>query len=83
MRQSVGDYWRFTPKAIELLLKRFGVYEVEFDGDPAFPEGVYGFGIKGRGRKNNLNNFPLNLIRWVREILTSPSLQIPFHLLGG
>jgi len=41
MRQSASDYWRFTPKAIELLLKRFDVYEVKFDGDPAFPEGVY------------------------------------------
>jgi SAM-dependent methyltransferase len=42
-----SDYWRFTPKAFELLLKRFSVYEVEFDGDHQFPEGIYGFGIKG------------------------------------
>jgi SAM-dependent methyltransferase len=51
-----SDYWRFTPKAFELLLKRFDVHEVEFDGDPAFPEGVYGFGIKGEagGRFRNL-----------------------------
>lgn len=48
-----SDYWRFTPKAFELLLKRFSVHEVEFDGDPQFPEGVYGFGIKG-GRKGFL-----------------------------
>lgn len=45
-----SDYWRFTPKAFELLLKPFSHYEVEFDGDPAFPEGVYGFGIKGEPR---------------------------------
>ena len=45
-----SDYWRFTPKAFELLLKRFSVYEVEYDGDPQFPEGVYGYGIKGRSR---------------------------------
>lgn len=45
-----SDYWRFTPKAFELLLKRFATYEVEFDGNPEFPEGVYGFGIKGEKR---------------------------------
>jgi SAM-dependent methyltransferase len=43
-----SDYWRFTPKAFELLLGKFSVSEVEFDGDPEFPEGVYGFGIKGK-----------------------------------
>ena len=42
-----SDYWRFTPKAFELLLKRFAFYEVEFDGDSAFPEGIYGFEIEG------------------------------------
>lgn len=42
-----SDYWRFTPRAFELLLRRFDYYEVEFDGDPTFPEGIYGFGIKG------------------------------------
>ncbi|HSB04485.1 MAG TPA: methyltransferase domain-containing protein [Thermodesulfobacteriota bacterium] len=42
-----SDYWRFTPKAFDLLLKRFAIHEVEFDGDPSFPEGIYGFGIKG------------------------------------
>lgn len=42
-----SDYWRFTPEAFELLLKRFERYEVESDGDPAFPEGVYGLGVKG------------------------------------
>ncbi len=45
-----SDYWRFTPKAFELLLKGFAEYEVEFDGAPAFPDGIYGFGIKGRKR---------------------------------
>jgi SAM-dependent methyltransferase len=54
-----SDYWRFTPKAFELLLKRFDVYEVEFDGDSQFPEGVYGFGIKGE--KGNL----LKSLSWI------------------
>ena len=43
-----SDYWRFTPKAFELLLNPFAVCEVESDGDPQFPEGIYGFGIKER-----------------------------------
>lgn len=47
-----SDYWRFTPKAFELLLKRFFIHEVEYDGDPQFPEGIYGFGIKERSRKD-------------------------------
>jgi SAM-dependent methyltransferase len=51
-----SDYWRFTPEAFELLLKRFEVHEVEFDGGPAFPEGIYGFGIK-RYRKGFLGSF--------------------------
>ncbi len=54
-----SDYWRFTPKAFELLLKKFPIYEVEFDGDPQFPEGIYGFGIKGEKRKL-LNYFGLD-----------------------
>ncbi len=41
-----SDYWRFTPKAFELLLKPFSVFEVEFDGEAQFPDGIYGFGIK-------------------------------------
>ena len=41
-----SDYWRFTPAAFEVLLKKFEKHEVEFDGNPAFPEGIYGFGIK-------------------------------------
>ena len=54
-----SDYWRFTPKAFELLLKRFASYEVESDGDPSFPEGIYGFGIKGdikRGIKSSFQH---------------------------
>ncbi len=41
------DYWRFTPKAFELLLKPFSKSEVTSDGSNSlFPVGVYGFGIK-------------------------------------
>lgn len=62
-----SDYWRFTPKAFELLLKRFALYEVEFDGDPTFPEGVYGFGIKGKGRKSYLRIPSSVLFKWIKR----------------
>ena len=61
-----SDYWRFTPKAFELLLKGFSVYEVEFDGDPQFPEGIYGFGIKGK-QESFLERRLLNPIRRLRK----------------
>ncbi len=57
-----SDYWRFTPNAFELLLTRFPVREVEFDGDPLFPEGVYGFGIKEK-TTNPFLHLCSNLIR--------------------
>jgi len=40
------DYWRFTPKAFELLLEKFEEKKVYFDGNPKFPTGIYGWGIK-------------------------------------
>lgn len=57
-----SDYWRFTPKAFELLLRRFDYYEVEFDGDPSFPEGVYGFGIKGEKQ-----NFIIKILKKLKR----------------
>jgi len=41
-----SDYWRFTPAAFATLLSKYRFMSVEFDGDPKFPKGVYGFGIK-------------------------------------
>jgi SAM-dependent methyltransferase len=40
------DYWRFTPKAFELLLEPFKQKQVISDGDPRFPTGIYGWGVK-------------------------------------
>jgi len=48
-----ADYWRFTPGAFELLLRKFSEYEVEYDGDKIFPEGVYGYGIKSTESKKS------------------------------
>ena len=63
-----SDYWRFTPKAFELLLKIFAVYEVEFDGDPQFPEGIYGFGIKGK-RKRFPGDLSFNPFRSSKKLI--------------
>lgn len=48
------DYWRFTPKAFELLLEKFEKYEVDYDGDESFPIGIYGYGIKSKYKKNEV-----------------------------
>lgn len=40
------DYWRFTPTAFIYLLRPFTTCGVSFDGHPAFPTGIYGWGIK-------------------------------------
>jgi SAM-dependent methyltransferase len=64
-----SDYWRFTPKAFELLLKRFAVFEVEFDGDSQFPEGIYGFGIKGE-KRGYLNDILLKLFERIKNLLS-------------
>jgi len=65
-----SDYWRFTPNAFELLLKEYSVYEVEFDGDPQFPEGIYGFGIKGE-RRSFLNRHHLSPKRLLKKWVSS------------
>ena len=65
-----SDYWRFTPKAFELLLKRFPVYEVEFDGDHQFPEGIYGFGIKGV-RSSFLSSCRMDLEKLLKRLISS------------
>ncbi len=41
-----SDYWRFTPEAFKLMLKPFSKFEVTFDGNPNFPTGIYGYGVK-------------------------------------
>jgi SAM-dependent methyltransferase len=68
-----SDYWRFTPAAFELLFKKFETYEVEFDGNPAFPEGIYGFGIKAY-RMGFLDSF-VKRIRFLRKRFSSLLLE--------
>jgi len=64
-----SDYWRFTPKAFELLLKPFSVYEVEFDGDPEFPDGIYGFGIKDE-KKSFPEGRSLNPMKIIKRLIS-------------
>ena len=60
-----SDYWRFTPKAFELLLKPFALHEVEFDGDPQFPDGIYGLGVKEKKKPlfKNLSPNPVKILK--------------------
>jgi SAM-dependent methyltransferase len=44
------DYWRFTPKAVEELLKSFGSTIVGSQGDAAYPHTVFGLAIPNAGR---------------------------------
>ncbi len=41
-----SDYWRFTPKAIEMLMRRFQTLQVFYQGNPAKPHTVLGIGRK-------------------------------------
>lgn len=70
------DYWRFTPRAFELLLEKFEEYEVKYDGNKDFPVGIYGFGIKAKDEKlhnkyeteidlNNINSAQTRIINLI------------------
>lgn len=41
-----SDYWRFTPEAFKLLLKKFPIKVVGSQGNPEHPHTVYAIGIK-------------------------------------
>ena len=41
-----SDYWRFTPEAFKLLLKKFPIKVVGSQGNPDHPHTVYAIGIK-------------------------------------
>jgi len=43
-----SDYWRFTPKGFEYLLKDFFLQKVFFQGPSFFPHTVIGIGRKGK-----------------------------------
>jgi hypothetical protein len=43
-----ADYWRFTPKAIEMLLREFETVRVYFQGDPQKPHTVLGIARRSR-----------------------------------
>jgi len=41
-----NDYWRFTPKAVRLLLKRFETQTIETSGRNTTPAGVFALAPK-------------------------------------
>jgi hypothetical protein len=44
MHECPADYWRFTPKAIEMLMRRFETLQVYYQGNPHKPHTVLGIG---------------------------------------
>ncbi len=62
-----SDYWRFTPEAFKLLLKKFPIKVIGSQGNPEHPHTVFGIGIKSNDFEeyekilNNLkNNYLVN-----------------------
>jgi SAM-dependent methyltransferase len=58
------DYWRFTPKAFESLLKPFDGAIVDYAGDTDFPHTVVGVGIKGHLAQSKVKAFKDYMIKW-------------------
>jgi len=58
-----SDYWRFTPEAFKLLLKKFPIKIIGVQGNPEHPHTVYGIGLKSQDFEkykfilNRLNSF--------------------------
>lgn len=48
-----SDYWRFTPEAFRLLLKKFPIKVIGSQGNPDHPHTVFGIGIKS----NDFNKY--------------------------
>ncbi len=45
-----SDYWRFTPEAFRLLLRRFPTVLVSYEGEPEIPHTVFALASKSRLR---------------------------------
>lgn len=72
-----SDYWRFTPEAFKLMLKKFPIKIIGSQGNPEHPHTVYAIGIKStdfpkyepiiNNMKNNLFVNPqMNLMDKIR-----------------
>lgn len=46
-----SDYWRFTPEAFKLLLKKFPIKVIGSQGNPDHPHTIYAIGIKSNDFK--------------------------------
>jgi len=61
------DYWRFTPKAFESLLKPFAFSFVDFAGDSDFPHAVIGIASKQTIAEESMTAFRARFEVWKRR----------------
>ena len=69
------DYWRFTPRCFELLLKNFFPRKVFFQGNPLFPHTVIGLGVKNGNDPTIFTNLERLVKNFEDEALISLDLQ--------
>lgn len=63
------DYWRFTPKAFSLLLRKFHVRIIGSQGLPQHPHSIFGIGFKMNMTREISKGFEQLKTRFPREIL--------------
>lgn len=74
-----SDYWRFTPEAFKLLLKKFPIKIIGMQGNPDQPHTIFAIGIKSTDlskysssidlfKKNIENDIELNTIEKIKYI---------------
>lgn len=67
-----SDFWRFTPEAFKLLLKKFPIKVIGSQGNPEHPHTVFGIGIKS----NDFEKYEKILNNLKNNYLVSPKLGI-------
>jgi SAM-dependent methyltransferase len=69
-----SDYWRFTPKGVEMLMRRFQPLHVCYQGDALKPHTVMGLGRKAGG------SFPLALRERLSALQPEPVVEVELGL---
>lgn len=67
-----SDYWRFTPEAFKLLLKKFPIKIIGIQGNSEHPHTVYGIGLKSQDFEKY--NFILNRLNSFSQIRDNQNL---------
>lgn len=67
-----SDYWRFTPAAFKLLLKKFPIKIVGSEGNPDYPHTVYAIGIKS----NDFDKYEKVLINLKENYLVNQQIDL-------